>query len=163
MSATTPPLAIGTASGSAALKKDLGKVYWVNGRAVRLVRQVLALSAAASKVIVSAATAGAPTWQMATSTSANDANPGGVIPAGQTGSTGTTGLIAGDYLLVYVSGACDIISAGAVAQYGLVGVSGTAGKGDDASITAGVGAWGVALEAAGGADEAMGCYLKGMI
>lgn len=158
---TTPPLAVGTASGNAALAKDLGKVYWINGRAVRLVKQVLALSSAASKIIVSALSAGAPTWSMATSTTANDYLPGGVIPAGQTGSTGTTGLIAGDYLLVYVSGATDIITAAAVTIGTLIGCSTTAGKCDDASITAGVGSMGVALETGTGADEAMGCMLKG--
>ncbi len=163
MSANTVPIRIGTASARAEHAKDLGKLYFIDGKGFRVVKMSASLAAAATKVIVSAVSAGAFTWACTTSTTAGDPTVVGVIPAGQTGSTGTTGLLLGDYLMVQVSGLCDALTAATVTNNALVGCSGTAGKVDDASITAGVGAIGIALETGGGADEAMGVYLKGLI
>ncbi len=160
---TTAPLAVGTASAQASLAKDLGKIYWLSGRAYRLVRSTAAITAAAGSILVGTVAAGAFTWAVVTSTTAGDPTVVGIVPAGQTGSTGTTGLIAGDYFLITVSGCVDCITAAAVTNNALIGCSGTAKKTDDASVTAGVGAAGIALETGGGADEAMGVYLKGLI
>lgn len=158
------PLPIGTAAASGAhLARDLGKVYFVNGKGYRLVKAAAAIAAAAKKVLITADSGGAPTWAVNTTTTANSANVAGVVPSGQTGSSGTTGLLENDYFLIQVSGSCDVISADAIAENGLVGTSTTAGKADDASVTAGVGAMGVALEAAAGADEDVGILLKGLI
>jgi hypothetical protein len=163
MAANTPPLTIGTASARAELKKDLGKVYWLEGKAYRLVKAGAAIAAAAKKVVVGALSAGAFTWAVDVTTTANLHTVLGIIPAGQTGSTGLSGLVSGDYFMLQCSGCTDTISAAAIADGGLIGTSTTAGKVDDASAAAGVGAFGVALEAAAAGDEATGIYIKGLV
>lgn len=162
LSNSIPPIDVGKADSATQHSANLGKLYEVGGKVYRLVKMSASLSAAAKKVIVSAVSAGAKTWACTTSTTANDHTAVGVIPAGQTGSDGTTALASGDYLLVQVSGCCDVLSAAAVAAGALVGTSTTAGKADDASIDA-IGAIGRSLESAAAADESMGIELRGLI
>ncbi len=163
MAANTVPIKIGTASARAEHAADLGKVYFLNGKGYRIVQMLGALAAAAGKILVTGITAGAPTWIVTTSTTAGDPTVAGVVPPSQKGSTGTTGLVAGDYFPLQVSGPCDVLTAAAVTNNALVGCSTTAGKCDDASVSAGIGAAGIALETGSGADEQMGCMLKGLI
>lgn len=110
-----PAIEIGSASASTAHAADLGKLVVVNGKTYRLVRANAAISAAANKVVVrTAATAG--TWTINTTTSANSPLVAGVIPAGQTGSDNSTGLVSGDYFYVQVAGeATPIVNTGSVA------------------------------------------------
>ena len=163
LATSLPPVVLGRADNATELANSLGRVYEIGGKLFRLVRMSASLSAAATKVIVTAVSAGAPTWLCTTTTTANDWLAAGVIPTGQKGSDGTTALASGDYLLIQISGSCDVMSGGAIAAGGLVGTSTTAGKADDATVAAGVGAFGVALEAAAGADEATGILLKGLV
>lgn len=116
-----PSIEIGSAStGGAASSSvpgvhhaDLGKLVVVNGNTYRLVRANAAISAAANKVVIrTAATANT----VNTTTTANSPLVAGVIPAGQTGSDGSTGLLAGDYFYVQVGGiATPIVNTGSVA------------------------------------------------
>lgn len=159
----TPKFPVGTASASTLNAADLGKIYWQNGRGYRLLKATNAIAACARKVVVSAVSGGAFTWSCDVSTTANDTTVAAIIPSNQVGSSGTTGLLAGDYFYGQVSGITTGISAAAIAANVPVGTSTTGGKIDDASITAGVGAIGVSLASAAGADENPGVYLKGMI
>jgi len=160
---TRIPIAIGTASANAAHAKDLGRIYPYNGNLYRVTKAGAAIAAAASKTLVTALSSGVPTWSVNTTTTANNWLVAGVVPAGQKGSSGTTGLLSGDYFMLQVSGPTKVISAAAIADGGLVGTSTTAGKVDDASVTAGVGAMGVALEAASAGDETIDVLLKGLV
>jgi hypothetical protein len=158
-----PPFPIGTASTATSLAADLGKVYYWNGNAYRLVKAGATITTAASYTLVTALSSGVPTWAVNTTTTANLWTVAGVVPAGQTGTGATTtSLISGDYFLIQISGPTKCISAAAIADGGLVGTSTTAGKVDDASVTAGVGAMGVALEAAADVDITIDVYLKGL-
>lgn len=154
---------VGQASAATDLANMLGHEVTTDGgtKTYRLVKATSAIAAAAEMILVGAATAGVPTWNVVTSTTANDylARLGGVVPAGQKGSTGTTGLIAGDYFLIQIAGPATVTSAGAIAAGGLIGTSTTAGKADDATVAASVGAIGNALESAAGADESVGILL----
>ncbi len=163
MGCLTASIAIGTASANPCHAADLGKTITLDGKTYRMAKNTSTLAAAATKIVVSALSSGAPTWSFATTTTAGLHNPAGVIPLGQVGSTGTTSLIAGDYYFIQIGGPAKVLSGGAIADGGLVGTSTTAGKADDASVVAGVGAIGVALEAASGADEVIDVLLKGNV
>jgi hypothetical protein len=154
---------VGAASTATDLANHLGQIVETDGglKKYRLVQAAGAISAAAEKILVSAASAGAFTWQANTSTTANDYLAIGVVPTGQKGSTGTTGLVSGDYFLIQIYGPAAVTSAGAIAAGGLVGCSTTAGKADDATVAASVGAIAQALESAAGADESVGIFLFG--
>lgn len=108
-----PSIEIGTASASSVHAADLGKLVVVNGNTYRLVRANAAIATAANKVVVrTAATANT----VNTTTSAASALVCGVIPANQTGSDGSTGLVSGDYFYVQVGGvATPIVNTGSVA------------------------------------------------
>lgn len=157
-----PTINIGTASANACHAADLGKVIWNDGKAYRLVKMEAALSAAASKLLSTLLSSGVATWvcDLPGTTGASVLTPAGVIPAGQKGSTGTTGLLAGDYLYVQVSGPCKVISAGTFAAGDLVGATGTAGKVDTVSTAAAIG---YASEAASAADATTDVILRGLI
>lgn len=161
---TSLPLPVGKASTDANLAADLGKLYVANGKVYRLVKISADLTSAASKILVTALSSGVPTWACTTTTTANLWTVAGIVPAGQTGTGATTTtLVSGDYFLLQVSGASKVISAAAIADGGLIATSTTAGKADDASAAAGVGACGVALEAASAGDETIDVLLKGLI
>lgn len=158
------PFAVGKADAGTYLAASLGNLYEVDGKIYRLCKNGASLASAAQKTVVTAVSSGVPTWVTAVSTTANDYLVAGVIPAGQvgTGATTTT-LAADDYFLLQVSGQCKIISAGAITAGVPVGCSATAGKADDLSITAGVGAMGISLESAAAADENTDVLLKGLL
>lgn len=161
---TTLPFPVASASSDTGLAADLGKLYFANGKVYRLVKAGASIATAATKVVITALSSGAPTWAVNTTTSANLHTVAGVIPEGQvgTGATSTT-LASGDYFLLQVSGPAKVIAAAAIADGGLVGTSTTAGKVDDATVAAGVGAMGVALEAAANADDVIDVMLKGIL
>lgn len=104
MAAATLPIKIGTASANACHKADLGRTFVVDGITYRIMKSTSAIAAAASKVVVDVLSSGQSTNACVTTTTASNYLVCGVIPAGQTGSTGTTGLIADDYLPVIVNG-----------------------------------------------------------
>jgi hypothetical protein len=160
------PIPVGKASQATDLATQLGRLFeTADGKIYRLVKAAADIATAARFAVVTAVTAGGlPTWLVNTTTTANNYLAVGVVPAGQvgTGSTATT-LLAGDYFLVQASGVATIVSAGAIAAGALVGTSTTAGKVDDASIGAGIGAIGVALLAASAGDENPPVLLKGLL
>lgn len=161
--AVVTPFPVGTASTDAELAADLGNVYWVGAKAYRLVKAAAALSGARYMTLVTAVSSGVRTWACTTSTTANDPLVAGVVPATQVDSLGAAGLLSGDYFLIQVSGSCKGISAAAIAASVPVGTSTTAGKIDDASITAGVGAMGVSDESASAGDENTDICLRGLL
>jgi hypothetical protein len=97
------PITVGTASASATHAADLGKIVFVNGKIYVVAKANAAIAAAAKKGVVTAITAGVPTWVVDLPTDAVG-EAFGIIPSGQTGSTGGTGLVAGDYFMLQVSG-----------------------------------------------------------
>jgi hypothetical protein len=149
------PIAVGEGSTDTNLANALGELFAVGGKVYRLVKAGGTL--AAEDIVVTAVASGVPSWVVADTTTANSYLCAGVIP------TGTEALASGDYFLIQVSGVAAVTSAAAIAAGGLVGTSTTAGKADDATVAAGVGAIGVALESAAGADESVGILIKGMI
>lgn len=134
---------------------DLGNVVFADGKAYRLV--LAGGTLAAQQIVVTALSSGVPTWSVSTTTTANDHLVAGVLPVGHEGA------VSGQYIYVQVAGPAKIISAAAIADGGLVGTSTTAGKADDATVAAGIGAIGVALESAAGADENTDVFLKGLL
>lgn len=115
MASLTQSIPVGYASASANHAADLGKTVFVDGKTYRLVKANAAIATAANKVLVrTAGTAG--TWTVNTTTSANSALVAGVVPPGQVGSDGSTGLLSGDYFLIQVGGeATPIVNTGSVA------------------------------------------------
>jgi hypothetical protein len=109
-------------------------------------------------VVVTATVRRASDLERRTSTTANDYLCGRRRPGGPTSRHR-----GGSYFLLQVAGPCTAVSAAAIAARCPVGCSTTAGKIDDASITAGVGAIGVATLVAAGADVVTNVYLKGLI
>lgn len=127
---------IGTASANAAHAKDLGKTIVVNGTTYRMFKSTAAVAAAASKVLVTAVSSGTPTYIVATTTSANNSLVACVVPAGQTGSDGSTGLVAGDYFYGIIQGYADVITVtGSTAISTGLSTSTTAGSADPISGT----------------------------
>lgn len=156
------PIQVGTASANAAHAADLGKLVLQGGKWYRVVKAEGAIAAAAKKVVATLLSSGAPTWvvDLAGTTGASVLTPAGVVPEGQVGSTGGTGLVAGDYFLVQVSGPCKVVSAGTFAAGDLIGATGTAGKVDTVSTAAAVG---YACEAASAADADTDAILRGLM
>ena len=134
---------------------DLGELAYADGKFYRLCLAGATLTA--QQTVVTAVSSGVPTWTVATTTTANNYLAAGVLPVGHEGA------VSGQYIYVQVAGPVKIISAAAIAAGGLIGTSTTAGKADDATVTAGVGAIGVALESAAGADENTDVLLKGLL
>ena len=161
---TLPSIAIGTASANAAHAADLGKTITVDGKIYRLVKAGAAITVGTGGLCANtAATSGTPTWVVTLPSAANSAFVAGVIPGGQKDSTGAAGLLNGDYFYIQVSGVAEVTAGAAIASGALIASLITTGKVDDAAATAGVGAIGVALEAAAADGDVTGCLLKGLI
>lgn len=123
MGPTHPIINIGTAAqlptsvnqssnANLAYAADLGKTVLQNGRWYRLVKAAAAIASASGMCLVTALDSdGVPTWVVNTTTTAANPLLAGVVPYGQTGSTGTTGLVSGDYFYVQVSGPARILCA----------------------------------------------------
>lgn len=136
----------------------LGNLYEIDGKIYRLVKAAAAISTPSKFIVATALSSGAPTWSVNTTTTANDHLVAGVIPSDYSAT-----IASGSYFFIQVSGAAQVVSAGAFSAGALVGSSTTAGRADDASVAAGVGAIGVALEAASGAAETIDVLLKGLV
>lgn len=149
MAAWYIPITVGSKSTFAGHASDLGNVYQVGAKSYVLVKAAAAITSCGRFALSTAldGTTKLPTYAMNTTTTANDETVLGVCDASQ------VDLATGDFFMLQCSGPAEIQSAAAIAAHALVGSSTTAGKCDDASITAGVGAIGVALESAAGADE----------
>lgn len=158
----TAKIDIGTASANAEMAPDIGRLFIANGKVYRLVKAANAITAAAKKTLVTAVSSGNPTWVVDVSTTANDYLVAGVVPVGQTGSSGTTGLLAGDYFYLQVGGPALCIAAAAITAGKPVGCSTTAGKVDDASVVAAEGSMGTSLVAATNADDPVYVRLTGL-
>lgn len=163
----SPPIPIGTADPATQWATFLGKLFESGGNVYRLVKATSAISAAANKVLVFTITSHAPVWSVATTTSANSQLVAGVVPAGQTGSDGTTGLVAGDYFLIQVGGiATPLVHTTATAASTGLSTCSTAGSCDPisgtfAATTPGA-SFAYTLEASSGADAATASRLEGL-
>jgi hypothetical protein len=159
MSAFAPPFQPGDYSTNAAHAADLGKSYRVGARTFVLCKATAAISTPANKVVATAlggaANAKAPTWSVATTTTAFDPNSVGLIPA----EYGTVTIPISAYFLVQTGGPALAICAAAVAAGVAIGSSTTAGDVDDASAVAG-NEIGVSLEAGTNAADLIGVLLK---
>jgi len=113
---------VGTASAATDLANHLGAIVQAaDGKVYRLVKASGAIAAAANKFLTSAVSSGQPTWACAIGTTAADAYKQKIrvkVPSGQTGSTGTTGLVDGDYFLAQVEGPSTALCAAALAAGG---------------------------------------------
>ncbi len=158
MPSFSPTLQPGNVTTQAVTAADLGNVFWEGKNAYRVVKAAADITTPAGFVVVTALSTGLPTWSVNTSTTANDYLVAGVIP-----TTYTATIASGSYFVIQVAGPCTAVSAAAITVGTLVGCSTTAGKIDDASITAGVGAIGIATLVAAGADVVTNVYLKGLI
>jgi len=103
MSINIPFITVGQASSNAANAANLGKMIISNGKMYVLCKNTTALASAAKKGLVSAFSAGVPTWNVDLPADAIGA-PFVIVPSGQTGSDGSTTLLAGDYFLGQISG-----------------------------------------------------------
>lgn len=102
-------IVIGSASARAEHAADLGKLVLVDGKFYRMVKATAAINlitiGAGGLVVATAVANGVPTWSVALPGSTKPpTNRLGVIPLGQTDSTGAVGLKAGDYFMMQVSG-----------------------------------------------------------
>lgn len=168
-SLSTPmtPIAVGSADAASQFSTFLGKVFEVGGVRYRLVKAAAAISAAANKVLVTSISSHAAAWTVNTTTSANSALVAGVVPSGQLGSDGSTGLLSGDYFLIQVSGvATPLCHTTAVAASTGLATSTTAGSADAvsgtfAATTPGA-VFAVLLEATSGVDAVAAARLVGL-
>jgi hypothetical protein len=109
MSILHAPIKIGTASANAAHAADRGKVVFANGKIYVVAKLVTTLADAGARGVTTEFVSGVPTWNVDLPTNAQG-YAFGVIPDGQTGSTGTTSLLADDYFMLQISGPCTILS-----------------------------------------------------
>lgn len=158
MGTFAPTLPLGSVTLQAITAADLGNLYAMGPSVFRVVKATSAITSPQYKALVTAVSSGVPTWNVATSTTANDYLAAGVVSVDYVAD-----IAAGAYFLLQVAGPTKGVSAAAIAAGVPIGCSTTAGKIDDASITAGVGAMGISLESAAGADENPDIYLKGLI
>ncbi len=162
------PIAVGSASAATGMSTFLGKLFESNGNVYRLVKASSAVSAAANKVLVTTISSHAPTWTVATTTSANSALVAGVVPSTQVGSDGSTGLLQNDYFLIQVAGvATPLVHTTATAASTGLSTCSTAGScdaisGTFAATTPGA-TFAYLLEASSGADAATAARLDGLI
>lgn len=151
MSANNAPFALGSsglAANASVYATNLGRQWMINGAMWRLVKAATAKTAAEARYspFVTTLVSGAPSYLADTTTGA-----GSYLGVGF-GKSDQVALSASDFFLVQTSGYAEATSADAIAAGAMIGTSTTAGKIDDAGITAPL-MMGVSLEAAAGADE----------
>jgi len=135
---------------------DLGNVEWSDGVAYRLVKAAAEITSPAGKILVTAATAGVPTWNVNTTTTASNVLVAGVVPAGITAT-----IASGSYFYIQVSGAADML-ASVTTTGGAIGTSTVAGSGLPTGASA-AGQCGVNLAAATAANGTSKVLLRGLI
>lgn len=157
------PMKLGTAETAVTgddfdfLETKLGYLYEINGKIYRLVKAAAEITSPAKKCLVTAASSGVPTWAVNTTTTAGNYLAAGIVPTEYTAT-----IASGSYFFLQVSGAATAIAETTIAAGAIVGAAATAGEVDDASVSAGVGAIGVTMEA--GSDSAdMEIFLKGLL
>lgn len=151
MAANSAPFAPGSsglAANLAVYATNLGRQWMINGANWRLVKSTGALTAAEVRYapLVTTLVSGAPSYLAARTTDAASYLGVGF------GKSDQVALAANDVFLVQTSGYGEATSADAIAAGAMIGTSTTAGKIDDATITAPT-MMGVALESAAAADE----------
>lgn len=99
------PLKVGEKSSATDLAGSLGALYEIDGKLYRLVKFTSAITDPENKVVITAFSAGAPTWNVDTTTTATSAAVAGVVP-----SSLTDDIAASDYALVLVKGAGTVAS-----------------------------------------------------
>jgi hypothetical protein len=151
---------VGKASAATDLANHLGDKVEVGKLTYRLVQAGAAIAAAEKKVVCTKLSSGVPTWvvDVGGASGASVSTPTGVIPVGQTGSTGTTGIVSGDYFLVQISGAAKCLAAATLAALDSVGCASTAGKIDTTATVSEM--IGTATEAGAAADAEVDVLLR---
>lgn len=154
MSANSAPFALGSsglAANASVYNTNLGRQWMINGANWRLLKAATAKTAAEVRYspLVTALSGGLPTYSVDTTTGA--ASFLGVA----FGKSDQVALAAGDFFLGQTSGYGEATSAAAIAAGAMIGTSTTAGKIDDAGVTAPL-MMGVSLESAAAADELVG-------
>ena len=125
------PLPIGKTSSSSQLAADVGKVYLAGGKLYRLVKFTSAITDPESKVVVTAFSAGVPTWSVDTTTTGASAAVAGVIPASL-----TTDIAASAYGLILIKGAGSVLSSTtAVTDGDVLQTATVAGRADEIATT----------------------------
>lgn len=106
----------GKAEAATALAAALGnKIIGADGTEYRLVRATAAIANAANLVVQFALdSGGAFTWEVGLPAADDDDRRLAVIPHGQTGSDGSTTVLAGDYFLAIVRGPCRFVAHAAI-------------------------------------------------
>jgi hypothetical protein len=101
-----PALSVGKASANSCFAALLGQEISIGDNKYRLVKAGAAISAASGKVLLSGVSTSTyrPDWVVDVVATANDVTVAGTVPSGQVGSTGTTGLVSGDYFWLLVKG-----------------------------------------------------------
>jgi len=131
-----PVTPIGTATTSGNASGLLGQEIYIGGITYRLVKAANAIATAAGKVLVTAITAGVgPSYVVDTTTTAANGLVMGVVVQGQTGSDGSTGLLAGDLFWLQTKGVTKVNTAGSVAVSTGLTTSTTAGQAAAVSAT----------------------------
>ena len=154
MAANSAPFAPGSnglAANLAVYATNLGRQWMINGANWRLVKAATAKTAAQARYspFVTTLSGGLPTYLVDTTTGAASFLGVGF------GKSDQVALAASDVFLVQTSGYGEATSADAIAAGAMIGTSTTAGKIDDAGVTAPL-MMGVSLESAAAADELVG-------
>lgn len=167
MASTLLPLQPGTytldPAGQNITAADLGNVYDALKHRYRLVKASALLTNPQSGLLVTALTAGAPTWVVSSTTTANDSTVVGVCPPTINGAT--TGTIpSGAFFLVVVEGYTTIVSSAAIVLGQFLVSSTTAYAAGPVSSTGNDGALqgtiGWATQAAAGAAVLTGAHIS---
>lgn len=167
MASNLPPIEPGTytldPAGQNITAADLGKIYDGVKHRYRLVKASALLTNPQSGVLVTALTAGAPTWIVTSTTTANDYTVVGVCTPTINGAT--TGTIpANAFFLVIVSGYSTVVSSAAIVAGQFLVSSTTAFAAGPVSSTGNDGALqgtiGWATQAAAGAALLTGAHIN---
>ena len=150
------PTTVVTADSAGFPSSDLGDIQISEGVAYRLVQAAAGITSPAGKILVTAATAGVPTWAVNTTTTASDVLVAGVVPAGLTAT-----IASGSYFYLQVSGPADML-ASVTTTGGAIGTSTVAGSGLPTGASS-AGQCGVNLAAATAANGTSKVLLRGLI
>lgn len=154
----------GTASSATNLSGALGTRYTTpDGTEYRLVRASADIANAANLVVQIAAPNGVIDWTVALPASDNDDRRLAVVPHGQTGSSGTPTILAGDYFLVIVRGVCRFVSHAAITPAaGQILLPKTTGRVAATTTAQNAGTILVATQAATNAGDTLRGYIIGL-
>lgn len=173
MATLTSNLRPGQSTANADYAGQLGELVFVGPRVYRFCKAGAAITTAASLVLTSALSSGAPTWVCTINATAADTYKQKVrvvVPEGQVGTgTTTTTLASGDYFLGQVSGPTKFKTAAALVAGGsLVLVVNSLGKVKASTLTTAIAAraavgFGTHTANATAADVIVGGMLPGLV